>query len=218
MLLSDLFESTSTLGNLEDVSARPITLCIFPGRFQPMHPGHFNTFKMLQRKFDHVLIATSDVTDGDKSPFNYNEKVKIACNMFGLSPTDFIQTNSPYSVERPLKHLNLAPENTLVTFAVGSKDIERFGPNNATQLTRKDGTPAFIQHYGSNMKTADKHGYVYYVPDQENASGIINASDFRKQMCEDDSTARKAFSDMYGGLNVRVYNFVRKRLLAQTKS
>ena len=56
--------------------AEPQLLVIYPGRFQPFHKGHYAVYEFLTGKFgrNNVYIATSNKTDGAKSPFTFSEK------------------------------------------------------------------------------------------------------------------------------------------------
>ena len=49
---------------------------IYPGRFQPMLSHHVKVYRSIQEQFPgaDVYIGTSDKVDGEKSPFNFQEK------------------------------------------------------------------------------------------------------------------------------------------------
>jgi nicotinamide mononucleotide adenylyltransferase len=53
---------------------------IYPGRFQPMLAHHAEVYKKLQAQFPDakVYVGTSNKVDGEKSPFNFEEKQLIA--------------------------------------------------------------------------------------------------------------------------------------------
>ena len=74
------------------------TVVIYAGRFQPFHKGHYDAYKRLVSKFgqDSVYIGTSNDTNDSKSPFNFNEKKKIATTMFGIPSNHFVQIRNPY--------------------------------------------------------------------------------------------------------------------------
>ena len=57
---------------------------VYVGRFQPFHAGHFNTWKEMVKQFGarDTYIATSNVTGGDRHPFNFKEKQKINYGSF----------------------------------------------------------------------------------------------------------------------------------------
>jgi nicotinamide mononucleotide adenylyltransferase len=50
------------------------TVGIMSGRFQPPHIGHMRAWEWLHTKFDSAFIATSNVVEAFRSPFNFNEK------------------------------------------------------------------------------------------------------------------------------------------------
>ena len=56
---------------------------VYVGRFQPFHAGHFNTYNEMVKEFgkSNVFIATSNVSGGDRHPFNFKEKL-FACIKF----------------------------------------------------------------------------------------------------------------------------------------
>ena len=70
---------------------------IYPGRFHPFHIGHGKVYKYLKQKYSNakVFISTSGKTDGDRSPFTFEEKRKMMI-LAGVSASDIVQTKSPY--------------------------------------------------------------------------------------------------------------------------
>jgi len=87
--------------NLSEVTKPEVkkTIVVYSGRFQPFHKGHYAAYQRLVSKFgaDSVYIATSDKTDSGKSPFNFNDKKKIATTMFGVPSSKFVQVKNPYA-------------------------------------------------------------------------------------------------------------------------
>ena len=84
-------------------------IVVYSGRFQPFHKGHYATYDNLVKKFgkDNVYIGTSNVTDSKKSPFNFNEKVKIMNTMFGIPTNKIVQVKNPYAPKEILLPLIL---------------------------------------------------------------------------------------------------------------
>jgi len=70
---------------------------VYSGRFQPFHKGHYASYKKLVSKFgeSNVYIGTSNDTSGEKSPFGFSEKKKIATTMFGVPSNRFVQIKNP---------------------------------------------------------------------------------------------------------------------------
>lgn len=98
---------------------------IYSGRFQPFHKGHYAVYESLIKKFgkDRVYIATSNVTDTKKSPFNFAEKKLIMTKMFGVSPDKIVQIRNPYAPAEILSKYD--PDTTGAIFVVGEKDDDR---------------------------------------------------------------------------------------------
>jgi len=118
---ADTTPTTQTVG-------KPRTIAIFSGRFQPFHSGHYSIYKSLVDKFgkDNVYIATSDITDPVKSPFDFGEKQQIITQMFDIPEDKVVQVNNPYAPEEILADM---PQNTTYVTAVSEKDAQRLGKN-----------------------------------------------------------------------------------------
>ena len=99
-------------------------IAIYPGRFQPMGKHHAKTFKWLQNKFGkaNTFLVTSDKTNPEKSPFDFNEKKKII-NKHGIR--NVVQVKNPYQALELLSDYD--PETTAAVFMVGTKDAQRLG-------------------------------------------------------------------------------------------
>jgi len=98
---------------------------IYGGRFQPFHPGHYETYKHLVGRFgkDNVYIATSNKTDGLKSPFNFKEKKQTITTLFNIPSSRVIQIRNPYA---PKEILSKFPSDTTAFITVvGGKDRYR---------------------------------------------------------------------------------------------
>ena len=72
---------------------------VYVGRFQPFHAGHFNTYNEMVKEFgkSNVFIATSNVSGGDRHPFNFKEKQKIISKMYGIKKSSIVQEKNVYS-------------------------------------------------------------------------------------------------------------------------
>lgn len=93
----------------------------FPGKFQPFHKGHLETFKNLQSKFgnDNVLIITSDSNEG--LPLNFEDKKKLMVAS-GI-PENAIKNRGSipmYSFKMAQEFSN--PMESIVVYAIGDKD------------------------------------------------------------------------------------------------
>ena len=100
--------------------AEPTLLVIYPGRFQPFHKGHAQVYEFLVGKFgrNNVYIATSNKTDGTKSPFSFAEKAYFM-QLTGVPADRIVQATQPYNIENVLQsgHIPLSdPANTAVSY------------------------------------------------------------------------------------------------------
>lgn len=146
MFIVDLFES--------DGKRLVVT---YPGRFQPFHQGHADVFASLQARFgsDNVYIVTGNKTDGEKSPFNFSDKVRFM-HAAGIQDHSIIESSKVYDIPDVF---NSDRHNVIFITAVGAPDAQRLNPGS----TKKDGTPSYFQKMPDDMNqlvTADQHGYV----------------------------------------------------------
>ena len=155
MFITNLFENYVKEDN------GPEVVVVYPGRFQPFHLGHKEVFNSLQNKFgrDNVYIATSNKTDGAKSPFNFSDKT-IFMNAAGIPSDRIIEVSNPYKLPDQFN-----PTNTVYVAVVGSPDKNRLNPDS----TKKDGSASYFKMFDSFEKavTADQHGYVI-IADERN--------------------------------------------------
>jgi len=159
-------------------------ICIYPGRFQPFHPGHHAVYKIGASKFGatNTFIATSNKTDEERSPFNFEEKKTIITEIFTDVPSEnIIEVKNPY---RPIEITSKFDENsTAVVFLLGEKDAERL-------INSK-----YYVKYEDDIKldTYRNHGYVYVIDDQENG---INGSDIRDSL-KNSNSIKTALNTIY---------------------
>ena len=155
MFITNLFENYVKEDN------GPEVVVVYPGRFQPFHLGHKEVFNSLQNKFgrDNVYIATSNKTDGAKSPFNFSDKT-IFMNAAGIPSDRIIEVSNPYKLPDQFD-----PTMTVYVPVVGGPDKNRLNPDS----TKKDGSASYFKMFDSFEKavTADQHGYVI-IADERN--------------------------------------------------
>ena len=98
-------------------------LFIYPGRFQPMGPHHAETYKQIAAEHgpENTYVATSDKVDGEKSPFNFEEKREIMVR-HGIPADKIIQVKNPYNVLELLNQYE--PGEVEVSYFVGAKDMD----------------------------------------------------------------------------------------------
>jgi hypothetical protein len=191
-------------------------VAVYPGRFQPMLPHHFQIFHMLKQMYGQACIVTSDKT-GEDSPFNFKEKLFIAQSMFGLEDHEIKHVVNPYSI---VEYADLFGDDVVVLIAVGEKDMEddpRF-PVTKGEVTKKDGSIAAIQPYSAhegNLRSIRDHAYVIVVPTiTHDDDRPISASEFRQQMKDayDVVTAKRVFQSVYGKYNQKAFTLMYKKL------
>ena len=205
-------------------------IVIYPGRFQPMLPHHEIVYKKLQAEFPGagVYLATSDKVEGSKSPFNFKEKAEIISQMYDVPMDHVILAPQPYLVDSYKKNFDL--ENTMVIFAVGEKDTDRFPMNNIDDSTGLDmtvrGEPR--PKYYQMINTLEQHpalpmkerGYIHIAQTVKSADEVASASAFRKAFTsvEDIEKRKQVFEQYMGTYNERVFNLFNNKLIGDKMS
>jgi hypothetical protein len=184
---------------------RPQIVVVYPGRFQPLHRGHKAVYDDLVAEFGpNVYIATSNKTDPDKSPFDFEDKLRMA-RVAGI-PADKIQlVKNPYSASEITDRF--VPDNTVLLFAVGDKDMDtdpRFKFDADGLGRKKDGSLAYLQKWPGmhKAKTMDQHGYIIAAPTKEfevMGEPATSATEIRKAYrTADPATRDSIITDLYG--------------------
>jgi hypothetical protein len=171
---------------------------VYSGRFQPFHKGHYATYSKLVSKFgaNNVYIGTSNDTSSDKSPFNFNEKKKIATTMFGIPSSKIIRVGNPYAPKEILSKFD--GKTTQYIAAVGEKDASRLHGKYFKPYNNKMG-------YGY-----DEIGYVYPVPAEQNP---ISGTDVRNGLGSDDvEKSKKFFLKAYPKFDKDIYKMITGKL------
>jgi hypothetical protein len=179
-------------------------IIIYPGRFHPFHIGHGKVYQYLKRKYPNaqVFISTSDKTDGDRSPFTFEEKKKMMM-LAGVDSGAIRYSKSPYqSVEITS---NFDENKTVVVFVVSEKDMEeepRFDFSNGISF-KKNGEPAYLQKWGGldSAETFGTHGYIATSPTfkfKVRGEEINSASQIRNLIANsDDTELSQILQDLY---------------------
>ncbi len=179
-------------------------IVIFSGRFQPFHSGHMQTYRHLIRKFPDadVYIATSNKTDNDKSPFDFNEKKLIMMRMFKIPSNRIVQVKNPYN---PVEILSNYPsDSTIYIASIGEKDEQRLGGK-------------YFQKYNNTFefKPYPEAGYVYIAPAVSNA---ISGTDVRKWLSvKDETEAENGFKRAYDRFDKEIYTLLRTKIYKLTE-
>lgn len=184
------------------------TVAIFTGRFQPFHAGHYSIYEALVKQFgkDNVYIATSNVTDPVRSPFEFREKREIMTRMFDIPEDRVVQVKNPYAPNEILEKL---PDNTAYVTAVSQKDAERltdsayFRPYDSVSQGRHEG-----------FKDA---GYFIVAPemqlnvDGKNISGTALRAAFGDPR-NSERAKKEIFTKIYGKFDPKIF----KKIVART--
>ena len=174
------------------------TIVVYSGRFQPFHKGHYVSYLKLAQKFgkSNVYIGTSNDTSGPKSPFNFNEKVKIITTMFGIPKDKIVQVRNPYAPKEILSQFD--GKTTAYVAAVGEKDADRLAGKYFKPYNEKAG-------YGY-----DEIGYVYAVPAEPNP---ISGTDVRNWLGKgSDDDKKKGFLKAYPKFDKQVFSMITGKL------
>lgn len=193
------------------------TVVIYPGRFHPFHKGHASVYNALKQNFPFadVYIATSEKTDPEKSPFDYDEKVKMVQSA-GIGPEFVEKVKNPYIANEIVSKYD--SDETKVIFAVSEKDME--GPTARFKFgKKKDGSPSYFQPFSSvgESEFASKHGYITTLPTVDFkilGKDIRSASEIRElYKNSDEKTRRDLIQDLYGSMDEEVKRIFDNKLV-----
>ena len=199
---------------------------IYPGRLQPMLPHHAKVYTQLQAQFPEaeVYISTSDKVEPGKSPFNFKEKAEIMAQMHNIPMDKIIQAKSPYLVDSYAKSFD--QENTMVIFAVGAKDEDRFPMKNVDSETGLDMTvrgearPKYYQMINTLKQhpalPMSERGYVYNAPTVKSDNDeVASASAFRNAFVNapDEGSRQEIFNKYMGAFDNNIYALFTNKLL-----
>lgn len=209
-----------TLFRIALLEAATGTIVLFPGRFQPMHRGHYNAWNKLKQQFGNdVYFYTTDDTSSFKSPLTFADKRLVATRMFGVPADRILQTTSPYKAPTGMGD----PSSTRLIFAISEKDMRdepRFRFPDEGPAVRKDGEPQYLQRYPGTIDQCEPmgiHGYVLEVevePFEVLGVTITDATDVRELLIGPDEDAKQAFTDLYGKFDEEIYNLLRDKITA----
>ena len=204
MFLSNLFESDGRR-----------VLVIYPGRFQPFHKGHAQVYQHLVKTYggDNVFIVTSNKVELPKSPFSFEDKIKMI-TATGVSTSKVVQSSQPYRAMEIVQ--NYDPANTILLFAVSEKDMAEdprfaFSP-------KKDGSPSYFQPLVSlsQCESLARHAYITTVPTftfTVCGKPANSASQIREMFKNgDEGTRQQIVTDLYGSFDQNVYNLLVSKL------
>jgi hypothetical protein len=210
MHVLDIFEETGSR-----------IVAIYPGRFQPFHRGHRAVFDYLSKTFGagNTFITTSDKVGPPKSPFNFDEKLRMM-TLTGVDPSRVVKTAEPYRANELVSQLD---PNTRLIFAVSQKDMDE-DPRFA-KWTKKDGSPSYFQPAPkdlSQMGPMSEHAYIYVVPTfpfKIGGQNIQSATQVRSMFAQGTEEQRKALvKELFGAYDEDVYQIMAGKITEGWKS
>lgn len=191
---------------------------IYPGRFHPWHKGHKGVFDYLSTKYggNDVYITTTDVVELPKSPFSFDEKVKMM-TLTGVPINKIIKVAQNYNLQNLVGKIPIDINRDSIVFAVSEKDMAedpRF-----SKFTKKDGSPSYLQPMPNSVDKlvpAITHGYIDIVPTTDfTVLGMParSASELRSRYTKLNDVQRKKFiTDLFGKYSEEVYNIMNDKL------
>jgi hypothetical protein len=193
---------------------------IYPGRFHPWHKGHKGVYNYLISKYggNDVYITTTDVVELPKSPFSFDEKIKMM-TLTGVPINKIIKVKNNYNLQSLVGQIPIDINRDSIIFAVSEKDMAedpRF-----SKFTKKDGSPAYLQPIPKNLtkiQPAINHGYIDTVPTTDFTvlgKPARSASELRSQYAKLNPQQRKSFiADLFGKYDDGVYNIMNNKLVS----
>ena len=191
---------------------------IYPGRFHPFHKGHKGVYNYLSSKYggNDVYITTTDVVKLPKSPFSFDEKVKMM-TLTGVPINKIIKVKNNYNLQSLVGQIPIDINRDSIVFAVSEKDMTedpRF-----SRFIKKDGSPSYLQPIPKNLdklQPAIKYGYIDTVPTTDfTVLGMParSASQLRSQYVNLTPQLKKSFvKDLFGKYDDSVYNIMNNKL------
>ena len=193
---------------------------IYPGRFHPWHKAHKGVYNYLSSKYggNDVYITTTDVVELPKSPFSFDEKVKMM-TLTGVPINKIIKVKNNYNLQSLVGQIPIDINRDSIIFAVSEKDMAedpRF-----SKFTKKDGSPAYLQPIPKRLdklQPAITHGYIDTVPTTDFTvlgKPARSASELRSQYAKLNPQQRKSFiADLFGKYDDGVYNIMNNKLVS----
>ncbi len=196
---------------------------IYPGRFQPMLSHHAEVYSQLQSQFPEadVYIGTSDKVESGKSPFTFKEKQLIA-QAQGIDPSKVLQAKRPYHKD----DYPFDEDNTVIIFAVGEKDMDRFPFSNVDSETGLDMTvkdnskPKYYQKintYRTDPKPMAERGYITLAPTISVDNEVASASAFRDALknAPDKESAEQVYTKQFGNFDPKIFELIYGKITGQ---
>lgn len=192
----------------EDDLGDKTIIAIYPGRFQPMGRHHKTAYDWLVKQFGekNTYVVTSDKTDPQRSPFNFQEKKKII-NKHGIK--NVVKVVSPYNPQELLKKFD--PQKTVIVYMVGEKDAGRL--SGYKRLMKYNKTTAISYNDLNNP-----YAYYLYAPHISfdiPSFGEMSGTNIRKALGDREaklSELKSRFKDIMGWFDADLFNMIIKKM------
>jgi len=188
---------------------------------------HAEVYKKLQAQFPDakVYVGTSNKVDGEKSPFNFEEKQLIA-TAHGISAEAVLPGKLPYHKD---SYPQFDEKNTMIIFAVGEKDLGRFPFDNVDsdsglQMTKRgEPRPAYyqkIETMANDPVPMEHRGYITIAPTIQIGDEVASASAFRERIknAPNEEEAKKYFVNQFGEYNEKVFDLIYNKIVRNKMS
>jgi hypothetical protein len=206
--LSQLLEKVHAgiVRDINELAESPIkkVVVIYAGRFQPMGKHHAATYKWAQQKFKgaDVYLGTSNKVELPKSPFDFEEKKRIA-GKYGIRKV--VQIKNPYQATEIVSKYD--PETTAAVFVVGQKDADRFK------------TGKFFRPWDGDPQVGYRQGAYYVIAPHISLSipgyGEMSGTTIRQALGDEslpDAEKQKVFKGIFGFSDPAIYKLVTSKL------
>jgi hypothetical protein len=196
----------------EEDSDKGNLVAIYPGRFQPMGLHHKESFKWLSKQFgdQNTYIVTSDKTEPQKSPFNFEEKKRIMLK-HGIPESQIIKVTNPYSPLQFFEVTGLDPKETTIVYMIGEKDKGRLrGFKRLMAFNKTTYIPA------KNLE--EPYTYYVYAPHVSYnipSFGEMSGTNIRKALGDREaklSELKYRFKQIMGWFDAGIFNLVVRRM------
>ena len=188
-------------------------LAIYPGRFQPMGQHHFRTYQEIANKYgvENTFIATSGLVKSPRSPLSFEQKKAIMVKM-GIPAEQIIETRSPYQPTEITQ--NFDPDENVLVFFVGKKDMEENPRFKSLGGMTKKGTPSYYKKFDPSKELCsfDKHGYISVAPHVKidlGKYGEMSGTSLRKALA---SVPKGEFKNIMGFYDSEIHSWFKQEL------
>ena len=148
-------------------------LVIMPGGFHPFHAGHRALYDAARAEFPDADVYVAATDDTSARPFPFAVKEKLA-RLAGVEPDRFVKVKSPFQAKEITAGYD--PNDTVLIFVRSEKDRNK--PPQAGGVKR-DGSLAYLQPLGRDLRPMSQHGYMTYLPTVEFGPGLTSATEIR---------------------------------------